>query len=55
MNNGDVNTEFTDELLVIDSLDKAKEIKLGQFGLENGRLTFRDINELKEKIKNGLQ
>ena len=55
VNNGDVNTEFTNELLVIDSLEKAKELKLGQFGLENGRLTFRDINELKEKIKNGLQ
>ena len=53
--NEEVNTEFTDELLVIDSLEKAKGLKLGQFGLENGRLTFRDINELKEKIKNGLQ
>ena len=55
VNNGDVNTEFTDELLVIDSLEKAKELKLGQFGLGNGRLIFKDINELKEKIKNGLQ
>jgi hypothetical protein len=55
VNNGDVNTEFTDELLVIDRLEKAKELKLGQFGLENGRLTFKDINELKEKIKNGPQ
>jgi len=55
VNNGNVNTEFTDELLVIDSLEKAKELKLGQFGLENGRLTFTDINELKEEIKNGLQ
>ena len=53
--NGIVSTEFTDELLVIDSSEKAKELKLGQFGLESGRLIFKDINELKEKIKNGLQ
>ncbi len=53
--NGIVSTEFTDELLVIDSLERAKELKLGQFGLESGRLIFKDINELKEKIKNGLQ
>lgn len=53
--NGIVSTEFTDELLVIDNLERAKELKLGQFGLENGRLIFKDINELKEKIKNGLQ
>jgi len=49
--NGEVNTEFTDELLIIDSLEKAKKLKLGQFGLENGRLAFRDINELMEKRK----
>jgi len=55
VNIGEVNTEFTNELLIIDSLEKAKELKLGQFGLENGRFIFRDVNELKEKIKNGLQ
>ena len=49
VNNGNVNTEFTDELLIIDSLNIAKELKLGRFGLENGRLIFGDINELKEK------
>jgi hypothetical protein len=53
--NGEVNTEFTNELLVIDKTENARNLKLGQFGLENGRLVFKDLNELKEKIKNGLQ
>lgn len=55
VNNGEINTEFTDELLVIDNRETAKVLKLGQYGLENGRLTYTDLNELKEKRKNGLQ
>lgn len=51
VNSGEVSTEFTDELLVVDRLEKAKELRLGQFGLENGRLIFKDINELKEYLE----
>ncbi|WP_417601290.1 hypothetical protein [Owenweeksia hongkongensis] len=48
---GEVSTEFTDELLVIDDIESARILKLGRFGQgENGRVLFKDFNELKEKI-----
>jgi hypothetical protein len=51
INEGKVNTEFTDELLLVDQIEIAKELKLGKFGLkDNGRKHFENI----EKMKNGL-
>jgi hypothetical protein len=47
VNNGLINTEFTDELLIIDSKETAKQLKLGQFGLtENGRKYYKNLDEL---------
>ena len=52
INDGKVNTEFTDELLLIDQIETAKNLKLGKFGLkDNGRKHFENF----EKMKNGLQ
>ena len=39
VNNGKVNTEFTDEILVIDNIENAERLKLGRFGIkDNGRI-----------------
>jgi len=47
INNGEVNTEFTNELLIIDNKDTARQLKLGQFGIgENGRLFFENFREM---------
>lgn len=47
VNDGQVNTEFTNELLIIDNKDKAKQLELGQFGIENnGRKYFSDFETL---------
>lgn len=50
---GVVGHEFTDELLVIDIPEKAELLKLGQFGLENERLTFKDWDEMKKSMAVG--
>ena len=45
--NGEVNSEFTDEILIIENQDTAKQLKLGGFGLnENGREKFETISIL---------
>jgi hypothetical protein len=49
VNNGQVNTEFTNELLIVDNKETAKQLRLGQFGLiENDRVNFNDIHEMIE-------
>lgn len=47
---GVVGHEFTDELLVIDIPEKAELLELGQFGIENERLTFKDWDEMKKSM-----
>ena len=56
INNGQVNTEFTNELLVIDNIETARQLKLGQFGLDNNdRIFFKTLSDLTEsEKKNGL-
>lgn len=50
INNGEVNTEFTDELLVIENEEIARQLQLGPFGIdENGREWFKNIDELNKK------
>ncbi|MFN5786133.1 MAG: hypothetical protein ACK457_09180 [Flavobacteriia bacterium] len=52
INDGEVNTEFTDELLVVESEEIAKQLQLGPFGLgENGREYFKNFKEFKESTK----
>jgi len=46
INNGEANTEFTDEILIIEDQLVAKQLQLGQFGLDNGRLMFKNVDEL---------
>jgi hypothetical protein len=50
INNGEANTEFTDELLIIEDEHIAKQLELGHFGLNNSRLFFNTVDEL---INNG--
>ena len=51
VNSGQVNTEFTNELLIIDNKETAKQLKLGQFGVkDNDRKLFYDLETL---IKSG--
>ena len=54
INNGQVNTEFTNELLIIDNKETAKKLKLGQFGVEdNEREYYHDLDTLiKSEEKN---
>lgn len=56
INSGQVNTEFTNELLVIDNIEIARQLKLGQFGLDNNdRIFFNTLSDLTEsEKKNGL-
>lgn len=56
INEGQVNTEFTNELLIISNKETARALKLGQFGLaDNGRMFFETLSDLTEnKNKNGL-
>ncbi|MBV6462526.1 MAG: hypothetical protein HJHJAOHD_02700 [Flavobacteriales bacterium] len=56
VNNGQVNTVFTNELLIIDNKETAKQLGLGRFGLaDKDRKKYNDLNELIEnEIKNGL-
>ncbi len=47
INNGEANTEFTDEILIIEKEETAIELKLGQLGIsENGREHFNTVDEL---------
>jgi len=44
VNNGKINTEFTNELLVIDESENAKKLKLSKFDLgNNGRMILTNI------------
>ncbi|MEJ8591609.1 hypothetical protein JSO54_10235 [Riemerella anatipestifer] len=53
VNFGEVNTELTDELLVIEDKLIAEKLHLGEFGIENnGRKLFKNINEIMEAEKN---
>jgi hypothetical protein len=54
--NGQVTTEFTDEILIIDNKETARQLKLGQFGLaDNGRIYYKNLNQLLDnEEKNGL-
>lgn len=56
VNNGKVSTEFTNEILIVDNKETAKQLGLGQFGLfDKDRKKFKNLNELIEtEIKNGL-
>jgi hypothetical protein len=50
VNNGEINTEFTNELLVIDNIKIVERLKLGKFGMpDNKRMLFNNLKELKEK------
>jgi len=52
INNGEVNTEFTDELLVIENEETTKQLQLGPYGLgDNGRKWFKNFDELHEEFK----
>jgi hypothetical protein len=52
INSGEVNTEFTDELLVIESEETAKQLQLGPYGLgDNGRVWFKNFDELNDSDK----
>lgn len=52
INNGEVNTEFTNELLVIENEETAKQLQLGPYGLgDNGREWFKNFDELNEADK----
>ena len=54
VNNGEVNTEFTNELLIVEEEEKAQELELAKFGQKtNERFFFKDINQLIEKKKTG--
>ena len=49
INNGQINTEFTNELLIIDNKETVKQLKLGQFGVDdNERKYYRDLDTLIE-------
>ena len=51
INNGEVNTEFTNELLIIDNKETVKQLKLGQFGVaDNERKCYQDLDTF---IKSG--
>lgn len=53
VNEGEVNTEFTDEILLIDSESVARQLKLGRFGLsDKGRKHFRTFSELQQADEN---
>ncbi len=53
VNFGEVNTELTDELLVIEDKLIAKKLSLGEFGIaNNGRKYFKNIDEIKDAEKN---
>ncbi len=54
INNGQVNTEFTNELLIINNKDTARQLKLGQFGVaDNERKYFNNLETLiKHEEKN---
>ncbi len=52
INNSEVNTEFTDELLIIESEEMAKQLKLGPYGLgDNDRKWFNNFDEFYEVIR----
>ena len=53
VNDGEINTEFTNELLILEEKGKAKELNLGRFGQSTERLFFKDIDELMEQTKTG--
>ena len=47
INNGEVNTEFTNELLIIDNKEMAKQLKIGQFGIaDNERYLFENLEDI---------
>jgi hypothetical protein len=48
VNNGEVNTECTEELLLIEDIEKVKRLRLGRFGFDNGREYFKTFQELFE-------
>ncbi len=49
INDGHVNTEFTDELLVVENIEIAKRLELGHFGIsQNEREYFSTFNEISE-------
>jgi hypothetical protein len=52
INNGQANTEFTNELLVIDNIETARQLKLGEFGLaDNDRIFYVHLTDLIENAK----
>lgn len=52
INNGEVNTEFTDELLIIENEETATQLQLGPYGLgDNGREWFKSFDELNDADK----
>ncbi len=46
INNGEANTEFTDEILIIENEEVAEKLQLGQYGLKNERHLFKTIDEI---------
>lgn len=47
INNGEVNTEFTSEILIIENSNIAENLKLGKFGIDtNGRFNFKKASEI---------
>ena len=51
INDGKVNTEFTNELLIIENIKIAEQLKLGQFGLDNERKCYQTLDELIQEEK----
>jgi ribosome-associated toxin RatA of RatAB toxin-antitoxin module len=50
VNQGEINTEFTNETLLVDNLKIAQLLSLGQFGvLDNGREFFKTFEDLYEQ------
>jgi hypothetical protein len=49
INDGQVNTKFTDELLIVENTEIAKRLELGHFGIsQNEREYFSNLNDIKK-------
>ena len=52
INDGKVSTEFTNELLVIDNIKIARQLKLGEFGVaDNDRIFYGNFTDFIENEK----
>ncbi|HEY0668154.1 MAG TPA: hypothetical protein VGD22_08280 [Sphingobacteriaceae bacterium] len=52
VNHSEVNTEFTNEILLVDNKDAGQQLKLGRYGVtDNGRECFKTFEELQQADK----